>query len=134
MGTNYYYHENPPCEHCGRKDDPKHIGKSSAGWCFSLKVYPEDGINTLDDWKAKFAAGGLILDEYNEVTPTGEMLMIITKRGWGKQNRGELMTPEYLRSNYAEEGPNGLMRHQVDGRHCVSHGEGTWDYMIGEFS
>jgi hypothetical protein len=28
-------------------DDCLHIGKSSLGWCFSLHVIPERGINTL---------------------------------------------------------------------------------------
>ena len=36
--------------------------------------------------------------------------------------------------NYAEPGPNGLVRAKINGVHCIGHGEGTWDYITGEFS
>ena len=49
MSTNYYLFENY-CEQCKRSDE-LHIGKSSVGWYFSLCVYPERKINSLDDWK-----------------------------------------------------------------------------------
>ena len=32
-----------------------HIGKSSYGWHFSLCIYPELGINDLEDWKKLFS-------------------------------------------------------------------------------
>jgi hypothetical protein len=45
---------------------------------------------------------------------------------------------ERLDRNYAEPGPNNLVRHRLDleerGQGCVRHGEGTWDYITGEFS
>ncbi len=56
MGTNYYLHEKPDCECCGRPFEALHIGKSSSGWCFSLHVMPEDMINTLDDWRSKWSS------------------------------------------------------------------------------
>jgi len=86
MGTNYYLQKKSgTCQTCGHcSEDPKHIGKSSGGWCFSLHVYPEENITTVT-----------IVNEY-----------------------GETISP----------------RHRVDGKHCVGHGEGTWDYIIGEFS
>jgi hypothetical protein len=46
MGTNYYVAYDY-CRHCGRFDEEFHIGKSSAGWCFSLRVYEDKG---LTDW------------------------------------------------------------------------------------
>ncbi len=111
MGTNFYHHEAPPCESCGRPHDAKHIGKSSAGWCFSLRVYPSEGITTLEHWKARFFKGE-IRDEYGTVIRPDDLLWRITERAH----------------------PHGLSRHDIDGRFCIGHGEGTWDYMLGEFS
>lgn len=113
MGTNYILHNKPDCECCGRPFEALHIGKSSGGWCFSLRVYPEDSINTLDDWRQLWSvSGAFIRNEYGERIPTDQMEEIITNRKW-----------------------NGLPpnRHDVDGRHCVGHGPGTWDYIVGDF-
>jgi len=38
LGTNYYWQESEPCAACGRGYEQVHVGKSSAGWCFSLHV------------------------------------------------------------------------------------------------
>jgi hypothetical protein len=46
MGTNYYMPVEK-CDHCGHKPKALHIGKSSAGWCFSLNTHPAEGINRL---------------------------------------------------------------------------------------
>ena len=114
MGTNYYLHQKPDCECCGRSFEPLHIGKSSGGWCFSLHVMPEDHINSLDDWRALWTApGAYIRNEYGERVSIADMEMIITVRHW----RGSAPA-----------------RHGVDDRHCVGHGEGTWDYITGDFS
>ena len=129
MGTNYYLRENE-CPHCGRYDE-RHIGKSSGGWTFALHVYPDEGINTLDDWKAILdGSDGSIYDEYGESVCFALMLGHITKREWKHRNTDDDRTI----SSYAVKGPNGLCRHKIDGRHCVGYGEGTWDYIIGEFS
>lgn len=133
MGTNYYLAAKPPCECCKRPYKSLHIGKSSGGWCFALHVIPEEGINTLDDWKARFnEPGAVIVDEYNQEISPEEMLATITERSW--DNRGRPLTPGELRQNHAERGPNGLVRHVVDGVSCVGHGAGTWDYLACEFS
>lgn len=131
MGTNYYFYEKPPCPTCGHAGgERKHIGKSSGGWCFSLHVDPDDGINSLDDWKHLFAQpGSYIKDEYGDQIPPPEMLEIITNRKWRTQLHGE----QFHRENHSQPGPNGLLRHQI-GSHCVGHGEGTWDLIRGEFS
>lgn len=114
MGTNYYLHQKPDCECCGRSFEPLHIGKSSGGWCFSLHCLPQDGINTLDDWRALWAASGAyIRNEYGERVSIAEMELVITVRSW----RG---TFPY--------------RNDIDGIHCIGHGEGSWDYIVGEFS
>ena len=125
MGTNYYHLAKPPCEKCGHAEEGRHIGKSSAGWCFHVHIYPDDGINTLDDWVREWSTGAIV-DEYSRPVTTEEMLDVITNRSW--KNTGN-MTPEWLAQNHAAVGPNGLAR----GRDSIP-GEGTWDYVDHEFS
>ena len=136
MGTNYYLHDNA-CEHCGRSDEPIHIGKSSAGWCFSLHV--TDDIKSLADWKSiLYRTGTQVIDEYGTKIPVHEMLTTIECRDWGykkeKAPRGHKTWDEFHKENHSVFGPNGLLRHEADGRHCVGHGDGTYDYITGEFS
>ena len=77
MGTNFYFHRRP-CIHCGAKNAPLHIGKSSGGWCFGLHVIPEEGICDLDDWEAVWEKeNGTIENEYGEIIEPEEMLQII---------------------------------------------------------
>lgn len=110
-----------------------HIGKDKQGWCFLLHVIPEEGINTLDDWKARFnEPDAVIKDEYNQEISPEEMLATITERAF--DNKGSPPSAHELRQNYAELGPNGLVRRIVDDANCIGHGAGTWDYMACEFS
>jgi len=134
MGTNYYFTPATagPCEHCGRSDSNEelHIGKSSGGWCFALHIIPEKGINDLDDWVKLFPTG-TIRDEHGDTIDAAEMMETITERSV----RGPIKRDHAFHySNNSEEGPNGLVRSRVDGRHCTKHGAGTWDCMPGEFS
>ena len=134
MGTNYYFHEKPDCECCGRPFEPLHIGKSSGGWCFSLHVIPEGGVNNLESWKLLWKnPGTFIRNEYDENISVDEMERIITERSWPVPP-----TPHdgdrWYRQNHAVPGPNNLARHHVDGQHCIGNGPGTWDYIVGEFS
>lgn len=128
MGTNYYVKGNGYCRCCKQFDETDlHIGKSSGGWCFALQTHPEMGINTIDDWKA-YLVSKVIQDEYGQVVLSDEMLRIIELRSWTKPTN-----EKYLARNHAVQGPNNLLRHKVDGSHCVGHGAGTYDYMAGEF-
>lgn len=134
MGTNYYaVNRENTCEHCGRYDeqDRLHIGKSSGGWCFSLHVIPERGLNSLEDWQQHLQQRHIIIeDEYGSVLGYEELMKKITDR------RGKdpcTWPPEMYRQNYAEPGPNNLVRHKL-GEFCVGHGAGTWDLITGEFS
>lgn len=141
MGTNYYLRKNT-CEHCGRGDEDLHIGKSSGGWCFSLCVHPYENINTLEDWRREWdhmESDTRIVNEYNEIFTPDQMLKVITERrrdiDWGDDSWfGYKDEADFHRHNYSERGPNNLLRSRVDGHHCVGHGEGTWDYIQGEFS
>lgn len=136
MGTNYYAHANV-CSQCGRSDERRHVGKSSAGWCFSLHVYPEDDLNTLDDWRREWH-GRILRDEYSKDVDVADMLRTITERSWSQTERaapfGYPSWQEFHRLNHSQPGPNGLVRHAIDGRHCIGHGAGTWDYCVGDFS
>ena len=129
MGTNYYHTPHEPCEKCKRPYEPRHIGKSSGGWTFALHIYPDDEINSLDDWIERFKTGK-IHDEYGQEISRADMVSTIALR---KRDR-PAPTGEWLAQNHAAPGPHNLARAQIDGAHCIGYGEGTWDYFVGEFS
>jgi hypothetical protein len=124
MGTNYYI-QRGVCPHCDKPEFEFHIGKSSMGWAFTMHVYPDgdpswketqgnDPPKTWEEWKAELAKEGTrIVDEYRRALPLEEFRSIVEDRaeGWHCQ----------------------LIRHEIDGR-CVGYGEGTWDYVVGDFS
>ena len=115
MGTNFYLYEER-CPECGHQDR-LHIGKSSIGWCFSLHVMPHAGINDLIDWIRLFLVEGRYIEnQFGELIETADMLERIM-----------------CRESYALTGKE-LRRHDIDGFHCIGHGEGTWDLIQGEFS
>lgn len=131
MGTNYYWFPEPFCL------NPVHIGKSSAGWCFALRVYPDGApirgdevvVRDLPDWIELWnRPDTAILDEYGDHVTPAEMFGRITNRGSGAN-----LTDAWLATNHAIRGPSGLARHRLD-EYCVSHGDGTWDCMVGDFS
>ena len=114
MGTNYYLQ--PPVDWPG---NPLHIGKSSFGWCFSVHVIPERGINSLQDWEVLIRKpGAVILDEYDRPVTADEMMAVITERAAHGQYG-------------SDQGP--LNRHEI-GPYCLSWGPGPWDHCVGEFS
>lgn len=134
MGTNYYmmkgehfpeYKYNHPLNGFLKRDSGQapaiHVGKSSGGWCFSLHVYPGQGIKTLADWK-DFATrltedGWRVEDEYGFIIELDELWRIIERVGMETWRDG-----------------NPLSRHNIDGHTCIGHGDGLYDYIIGEFS
>ena len=128
MGTNYY---------ARKKDRPEetpwvtpitqHIGKSSAGWCFTLCV---NTFKSLDEWKEVFNDPTIeIVDEYEDIVEPSEMIKKITERSFSRE-RSSLENPVYT-----VFGSNGLIRHTINpSRGCIGHGEGTWDLMTGNFS
>ena len=133
MSTNYYLHIDE-CASCGHSRASLHIGKSSYGWCFSLAVYrnmvfldwtTKLWIRTLQDWKEAWQHG-VIRDEYHEIISPAKMLEIITCRSYP--------TPPENMNKHSTHGPNNLMRNVIDNIHCIGHGEGPWDYIIGDFS
>lgn len=154
MGTNYYL-RSQRCNHCGHLPEDVHLGKSSLGWCFSLHVMPECDIDSLDSmvkWLVNVISdGSMIVDEYGETRSLDEFFNIVTRRsnpriikdGWdskwwkydGALEQFSYRSEEDFHSkNMSERGPSGLLRHRIDGWHCIGHGPGTWDLIIGEFS
>lgn len=81
MSTNYYWHET-------KSSEPLHIGASSAGWNFQLKVYPKLNINYLDDWIKLFVQpDSYITNEYGGILFPSEMLEVIINR---RKSNGDL--------------------------------------------
>lgn len=132
MGTNYYAHCERVVGHgavVSVEEEVLHIGKSSGGWCFSLHVIPEKGLDSLTSWMTYLVENECVIkDEYGDIVSVSEMVSIIVDR------RGceGVDLSKYLDS-YSEIGPNNLLRHKLDGKWCVGHGEGTWDLIAGEF-
>ena len=137
MGTNYYI-ETDFCAHCGRGEEDYHIGKSSGGWCFSLHVDHAAGIFNLGDIKEKIMQpGSVIVDEYRRILTVDELLSVLTDRGREERTEdsphGYSSWDEFHRLNGSEMGPNNMLRSKIDGIYCVGHGEGTYDFKVGEF-
>ena len=140
MGTNYYLYipEKEACEHCKRPatyipSNRLHIGKSSAGWYFSLHVIPERGINDLIDWILfmTFAPPGTeIKDEYGRSVDFKSLMDVITRRYHPHPVK---WSQSMLRQNDAVQAQHGLVRFRLS-PHCIGHGSGTWDLIVGDFS
>lgn len=139
MGTNYYLKT---------KEKTLHIGKSSAGWCFSLHAIPEESLTSLATWTTKLNqyAKNITDDNGNKLT-VGELLVVITTRSWTHKDYYDIehdakgyitykpcSQETWLNRNSAIPGPNGLARHKQDDRYCLGHEGGTWDLMLGDFS
>ena len=125
MGTNYYLIDK-------ETDEEYHLGKSSAGWCFALHVSPEENIHDLSDILNKIKQPSKhIINEYGDKITTTEFLEIVTERAW--KNNADNITDLFLKENQAETGPNNLLRSKIDNVHCIGHGAGTYDFIIGVF-
>ena len=116
-----------------------HIGKSSAGWCFSLHVHPEHGINTLADWQKVWRQpNATIVNEYGRAIAADEMLDEVIARSWKgtRQNDDEWVRVnfDWLHVNYAAPGPNGLARHTYCASLPPDPERDTYDLCTGDFS
>lgn len=136
-----------------------HIGKSSMGWHFGLCIYPECGINTLDDWIKLFRSfGNIIVDEEDRELKTSEMLDRIENRKQPEfekyesedqyekavvENYNDINKTisifkhktydsydEILMENHACRGLNGLWRRQKDQYTSYPIPDGTYDLII----
>lgn len=116
MGTNYYAKNTglrAEDDHRGPENNKPglHIGKSSAGWCFPLCIYPPH-INSLDDWRKLWEKEEVVIvDEYGDEVGAERMIELITDRSFHTPPSDETM-----RTNYARRGPRNLLRH-TNGTH-----------------
>jgi len=131
MSTDYYLLKNV-CPHCGKPEKEMQIGRSSSGWCFGLRVIPQIGVNTLEDWIKLFNdPDNRIKSEYGVQLDAQSMVEIITERRSRSGEKPDWWKPDWwYKDNQAIKGPNGLVRHRIDGKFVVGHGEGTWDYIF----
>lgn len=105
MGTNYYVDTAPSCggkctQHC--RGEEIHLGKSSAGWAFTFRGYPEAPAQTggpacvtwpVDDYASwhRLLSLGEILDEYGKPWTAEDLLVKIEgKRGGRHHGPGSL--------------------------------------------
>lgn len=121
-----------------------HIGKSSAGWHFSLCIYPLLGINNLDDWKKIWSSGDckIYTEEGEEISEEELMSYIVNRQNFSRRDETEELeynnemakkegTGRYfstydqlLRHNGATRGKNGLWAHG-DSRYTLT--DDTYD-------
>jgi hypothetical protein len=157
MGTNFHliYNEEvdtecPCCGHTKKERKKRHLGKSSAGWCYALHVYPEEGLHTLADVQLHICDvignGGHIENEYGDIVSVEDWVKCVTVRSAKHPvdyqrdlaeafgHRRYQSVKHYLDAMQAVEGPNNLLRAKIDGRRCIGHGTGTWYYFINDFS
>lgn len=130
MGTNY---------HIRVEGEELHIGKSSVGWAFSLRVHPDRGINSLYDWlPLMLNHSNVITDEYGREITAMEMLETITLR---MREHPPRFDKDELKQNYAYVGKDNLLHHDQAAtaeagfnNNTSRPGEGTWDYCDYDFS
>lgn len=89
MSTNYYW-KSDTCNHCGRSDQPLHVGMSAGGWKFTFRGYnPEDyydrevpHIESWQHWKEFLRAqtSGTLVNEYGDAENVGEFISAIDQR------------------------------------------------------
>lgn len=58
-----------------------HIGKSSYGWNFNLCIYPDLGINNLNDWKKMFETHDIYNEEDEKITAEEMIDRIVNRKG-----------------------------------------------------
>lgn len=132
MGTNYYLKSQAGKNIKGLDTPEWHIGKSSAGWVFSLHV--DGNIKNLKDivdilFKEFLKPfGARIHDEYGDKICLDTIVHTIQHREpWVISLEGSDDAYSFWDAKL------NLMRHKV-GAHCIANGEGTYDLIQGEFS
>lgn len=78
MGTNYYVDADPTCNNPAHTTQ-LHIGKSSWGWEFGFRAYPDLSLASWAQWRV-FLQGRTIVDEYDETVTYAEFVAIVEDR------------------------------------------------------
>lgn len=130
MGTNYYV--TLPSTEDEEEPIKLHIGKSSSGWVFALRTYPEsvDKPKTLADWRKLLKANELTIeDEYGNRLNYASMLgRIIDRPPFSNQ----LTESEF---SWVDKNLN-LKRPKIAayGERHMKHAKGTYTLYGFEFS
>jgi hypothetical protein len=97
MGTNYYLRPKGAC--ATQCSNWPHLGKSSVGWDFSFRAYPDADppVTGFASWKRQLEQGE-VYDEYGRLQDTTEFLAFVESK------RGGLS--ELHRSDYHDEAGN----------------------------
>ena len=92
MGTNYYLVKGDVCPECGAAPERLHMGKSSAGWVYLLRIHVDEGIHNLQDWLRVLRQKVMpdtstwhIEDEYGRVVEPDAWLGTVLLRHWRAQ-------------------------------------------------
>lgn len=113
MGTNFFV--KPPDATSDDPDDWIHLGKSSAGWAFTFRGYPEAPsqtggpeivtwpVNDYASWHRLLALGE-IFDEYGKPWTAEDLLVKIEGKRGGKHHLA---------------GPGRFAFHDADGNDCI---------------
>lgn len=99
----------------------------SSTWCFGLCVYEQYNLTSLDNWLPTLSQNdSIIVDQFNCMYMLDMFMKLIT----GRSCREPFVHPLFsYEKNGAELGPNNLIRRKIGYHNCISHGEGTWDYI-----
>ena len=130
MGTNYYVNKKPDLVDIlrGEEDLELHLGKSSAGWCFSLRIYPEMGLVNLETWYKFLSKGRItITDEYGTTHDIDDVIHRITKRSWKHEH-----TLSDIKKYPDRFHKDGCRRHTSSDQ--TKPGKGSYDLCNYEFS
>lgn len=74
------------------------------------------------------------MNEYKDIVAPEQMLSIILDRQGQEQYKDFGKLSDWYEKNYAEPGPNNLARHKLIPGHCIGHGSGAYDLIVGNFS
>lgn len=109
-------------------DEPLYLGSDMASsWCFGICIYGKYNLLSLADWIPIFSRDDkIIVDQFGCMYLPDTMLNRITIRGFK-----EAISLDYV-SNGLEIGPNNLVRRSIGKHGCISHGKGTWDYIMSD--
>lgn len=94
MGTNYYAVVStcPNPDH----DEHKHIGKSSAGWRFMFRWYPDERLDSVTRWH-DWLIGKRIIDEYGADVDLGWLFDLVDQK---RNDRPHRETRDYAPTRF----------------------------------
>lgn len=132
MGTNYYL-RTKPCKICGSVKKELHIGKSSCGWQFLFRAYPEENIFSYKQWLQEISDPNKeVVNEY------GNIISIDEFRDCVENNKRKSMINHYNVFNGTPQNENELeyvkckMFKYIPGSNYQKDQEG-YSFIIGDF-